>query len=666
MAASLASSLPLPRRGTNALEAIGSAINMWNSQIRGSVYQNNPHKAFSLYRQMKQNGVVHPDNFTFPFLLKACALLSHLPSCQALHTHLLKSPFYPHVFVQTALLDAYLKCDHLPSAHQLFEKMPHRDVASWNAMLLGFAQMGFPDRALVTFREMRVAGVLADAVTVIGVSKAVVETLEWAKGIHSFGVRIGVDADVSVANTWISLYAKCGDLDLAESVFCGIEAPLRTVVSWNSMIAGYAHFEDCVDALRSYRWMLREGFRPDSSTIISLLSSCAQPQAIRTGMLVHSNAIRVGSDADICVVNTLISMYCKCGDVDSARQLFDGMHDRSCVSWTAMISGYAEKGDLDEASTLFTAMELMGQKPDMVTVLSMISGCGQAGDLEVGKKIDAYASYNGLKHYVVVCNALIDMYAKCGSINDARYLFNAMKDRTVVSWTAIISGCALNGLFEEALDLFYNMEELGLKPNHITFLAVLQACTHAGFLEKGLEFFKMMMALYQINPGLDHCSCIVDLLGRKGKLKQALDFILNMPMKPDAAIWSALLAACKIHKNIEIGEYAHHHLLELEPYAAFPYVGMANLYASEERWNEVASIRTLMKHKGVKKPPGKSFIEVNGKNHAFTAEDRKHYEEELIYAVLNSLFLQSKHESSSRYSDVALELESESGVMLNM
>ncbi|KAK9285920.1 hypothetical protein L1049_025121 [Liquidambar formosana] len=633
-----------------------STVGLWNSNIREALNQGYTQKSLLLFRQMKQMGL-EPDHLTFPFVAKACGKLSNLSYSQIVHTHVVKSPFQSDIFVQTAMVDMYVKCKHLECAFNLFERMPVRDVASWNAMLMGFAQSGRIDRVSILFREMRFSGIQADSVTVVGLTQSICysKNLKLVKAIHSFGIQIGIESNVSVANTWIAAYAKCGELGLAESVFDGICMGLRTVVSWNSMIAGYAYFEKFLDAVNFYKWMLHDEYRPDISTILNLLSSCVQPEALIQGKMIHAHGIQVGCDLDITVGNTLISMYSKCGAIDSARYLFDSMSSRTCVSWTAMIGGYAEKGDLDEALTLFYAMEAVGEKPDLVTVVSLISGCGQTGALELGRWVDSYAISNELKNSVVVCNALIDMYMKCGSINDAREIFYTIPERTVVSWTTMIAGCALNGEFKEALDLFFSMVELGLKPNHITFLAVLQACTHAGFLEKGWECFDLMTKVYKINPGLDHYSCVADLLGRRGKLKEALDLIHSMPIKPDAGIWGALLAACKIHHDVEIGEYVACHLFELEPQTAVSYVEMANIYASAGRWDGVARIRTLMKCNGVKKLPGQSLVQVNGKSHVFTVEDSCHPEGLLIYEMLDGLALQLKEEGFSPHLQGILE-----------
>lgn len=635
-----------------------SNVAIWNSTVREAVNQGHAHRALLLFRQMKQSGF-EPDNFTFPFVAKACSKLSDPKLSLVFHTHVVKSSFGSNVFVQTAIVDMYIKCGRLDDAYNVFERMPERDVASWNAMVVGFSQSGYLDRVLHVFRRMRFAGFQPDSVTVMGLTQACLHSkdLKMVKAIHSFGIRTGMDADVSVANTWIGSYSKCGDLNLAMLLFDGIELGSTTVVSWNSMIAGFANFEKFLDALNCYKRMLLGGHRPDASTILSLLSSCVKPETLFQGTIIHCHGIQLGCVSDVSVINTLISMYSKCDDVVSARFLFDGMSNRTCVSWTAIISGYSEKGDLDEALRLFHAMEAAGEKPDLVTMLSLISGCIQAGALELGKWIHSYAFSHGLRENIVFCNALIDMYAKCGSMNDARELFYLMPEKTIVSWTTMVSGCALNGKFKEALDLFYLMLKLGLKPNHITFLAVLQACTHAGLLDKGVECFSMMTNVYNITPGLDHYSCIADLLGRRGMVKEALKLIQSMPIKPDIGIWSALLAACKIHRNLEIGEYVSRHIFELDPQVAVPYVEMANIYASDGKWDGVAAIRTMMKNNKVKKSPGQSVVQVNGKPHVFTVEDRGHPEGFHIYMMLENLILLLKEEGYSPLAENTFEHE---------
>ncbi|CAN8325234.1 unnamed protein product [Cochlearia groenlandica] len=637
--------MSLIRRRLNRLPGL-SSVNTWNFQIREAINRNDPTESLLLFREMKRRGF-EPNNFTFPFVAKACARLADTCCCEMVHAHVLKTPFWSDVFVGTATVDMFVKCKSLDNAFKVFGKMPERDATTWNAMMSGFSQLGHTDKAFALFREMRLDEILSDSVTVMTLIQAASfeKSLKLLMGVHGFGIRLGVDAQVTVANTLISTYAKCNDFDSAKSLFEGIERSYMTVVSWNSMLKAYAVFREPFDAFRLYRLMLCEEFKPDLSTFINMAVSCQTHETLIRARLIHSQAIRFGTDQDIEVINTFISMYLKSGDIYSARLLFDAMRYRTCVSWTVMISGYAERGDMDEALALFHTMTKDGVKPDLVTILSLISGCGKFGSLEIGKWVDAIANTYGYKRdNIMVCNALVDMYSKCGSILKAREIFDNMSQKTVVTWTTMIAGYALNSIFLESLELFHKMIDLDYKPNHITFLAVLQACAHSGSLEKGWEYFLVMKEVYNISPGLDHYSCMVDLLGKKGKLKEALELIRNMLAKPDAGIWGALLGACKIHRNVELAEQAAKCLFTLEPETAAPYVEMANIYADAGMWDGFARIRSMMKRRNIKKYPGESVIWVDGKNHSFTVGERDHAEHGRIYLLLDGLFLFARDE----------------------
>lgn len=621
------------------------SIASWNSCIRQAVNNGDFRKALLLFAELKKQSHLHPDNLTFPFVAKACAKLSDLKLSRTIHAHIVKTPYCSDAYVHTALVDMYAKCGRLGCAHQVFDEMPVRDVTSWNALVVGFARAGVFDRVSSLFNRMRAACVVPDAVTLMGLTHLIsaMKDSMLLSGVHCFGMKLGLEKDVLVANTLIAGYAKCRDLCSAERVFCGIALDCLSVVSWNAMIAGFAYFEEWVKAIEVYIRMLRCEYRPDASTILNLLTSMAQQSdSLLCGMLVHAHGVKIGCDTDITVLNTLVCVYSKSGDIDSARCIFDCMNVRSCVTWTVMIGAYANKGDLDEAFSLFHDMEAAGEMPDAVTVFHLIAACGKVGGLEVGRWIDDYATAKGLKKDLMVCNALLDMYAKCGSMEHAQSVFLATDEKNVVSWTSLISGFALNGKSREALDHFDRMLESGIEPNHVTFLSVLQACTHAGLLEKGWEIFNMMSNQYSLRPGLDHYACVADLFGRRGKLREALDFIEEMPVAPDAGIWGALLGACKIHHNLEIGEHAARQLFRLEPRAAAPYVEMANIYALAKEWGGVAAMRVEMKAKQVAKSPGQSVVHVDGKCYSFTVEDRFHPNRCRIFETLDDLVLQLK------------------------
>ena len=535
-------------------------------------------------------------------------------------------------------------------AEVMFEEMPERDVTTWNAMILGFSETGFLDKVLVLFRRMRLAEIIPDSLTIISLTQASEsgKELVFVRVFHCLGIRIGVSGDVSVSNTWVSAYAKCGDLRSAKLVFGEIPNGLRSVVSWNSMISGCAYLGK-FDEVSDYLQLMNQNcVQPDLGTVLSLLSLFGQAESLVEGMMIHSFAIKAGFSSDVAFVNTLISLYSKCGEIEAAQYCFDSLSKRTCVTWTALISGYAKVGEINRAFALFHGMEASGEKPDAVTVVAILSVCSQTGNLELGQSMNQYTISNGLEGNVVVCNALIDMYAKCGSMADASRLFYKMHNRTIVSWTAMIMGYAMNGQFREALDLFSEMLGLGIEPNHVTFLGVLQACTHGGFLKKGWYYFDMMKKAYQIVPRLEHYACMVDLFGRWGKLRDALEFVESMHVEPDAGVWGALLGACITHRETEIGEYAASRLFELEPNAAVSYIGIANIYAARERWEGVAKIRAMMKREGVSKLPGQSIVQLNGRGHAFTVEDRSHPEGLLIYEMLDGLTLHLKEKGRRR------------------
>ncbi|XP_073006932.1 pentatricopeptide repeat-containing protein At4g19191, mitochondrial [Typha latifolia] len=634
-----------------------STVASWNSAIRAATDKGLHREAILIYRRMKQCGL-QPDHLTFPFLLKSCARLPDASLAAVFHAHVVKSPFYPDVFVGTAMVDAYVKSRQLENARNLFEEIPNRDAAAWNCIIMGFSELGSLENVLGFFRLMRLDEMNPDSVTVVSLTRSCgyQKKLGLLRVVHCLAIQVGVTSDVSVANTLIAAYCKCEDLDGAELVFAEIPIEMRSVVSWNSMISGYAYVGRSKEVIDFFHQMVKDGLRPDVSTTVSLLSSFASSGSILEGMLVHSLAIKSGMDSDVSVLNTLISLYSKCGDVEAARDCFDKMAKRTCVSWTALISGYTQRGDIDEATNLFFAMEATGERPDAVTVVALLSACSQIGALELGRLMNRYALANGFAENILVGNALIDMYAKCGYIGEAQRLFDSMSERTIISWTAMIMGYAMNGDFIKALDLFTQMLDAGLKPNHVTFLAVLQACVHGGLLEKGWSYFHMMSEMYGIVPRLEHYASMIDLLGRQGRLNEALDFIKSMPLEPDSGVWGALLGACISRSETDIGEYVANRLFELEPQTAVSYVGMANIYAAKERWKGVAEIRTMMKQKKARKSPGQSTVHVDGQFHAFTSEDRFHPEGLHIYEVLDTLALQLKKADQDTDLDTRLHI----------
>lgn len=375
----------------------------------------------------------------------------------------------------------------------------------------------------------------------------------------------------------------------------------------------------------------------------------------------------------IPLANALIDMYVKCGDLAEAKMLFDGMDDRTMVSWTTMVVGYARFGYLDaarrlfyeipekdvvpwnaligayvqaksgkEALSLFHEMQARNVKPDEVTMVNVLSACAQLGALDVGIWIHNYIEKHNLTLNVALGTALVDMYAKCGNITKALRVFHKIPSRNALTYTSIIGGLALHGDVQDALSIFLEMIDVGLMPDKVTFLGILSACCHGGLVEQGRQFFSQMSSKFKIVPELKHYSCMVDLLGRAGLLEEAIELIEAMPLKADAVIWGALFFACRIHKNVELGERAAVKLLELDPGDSGIYVLLANIYVEANMWHKAGEVRKVMRERGVDKTPGCSSIELNGNVYEFIVRDKSHSQSNQIHACLIQLTKQMK------------------------
>jgi len=404
---------------------------------------------------------------------------------------------------------------------------------------------------------------------------------------------------------------------------------------------------------------------PDNYTFNFLVRTCAQLVASETGPSVHGALIKHGFHHDPHVQSGLIFMYAelgclsschrvfgeipepdlvcqtamvsacaKCGDVGFARELFDVMPQRDPIAWNAMIAGYAQSGKSREALDLFNLMQMMGVRVNEVSMVSVLSACTHLGALDQGRWAHTYIERNKLRVTVTLGTALIDMYAKCGNVNKAMEVFWGMKEKNVYTWTSVMGGLAMNGFGEKCLKLFSLMKQEGVQPNEVTFVSVLRGCSVVGLVKEGREHFESMSKVYGIEPQLEHYGCMVDLYGRAGRLHEALNFINNMPVKPHSGAWGALLNACRMHKNMELGELASRKIVELEAKNHGAYVLLSNMYADSKNWEGVSSVREIMKAKGVRKLPGCSVIEVDGEVHEFIVGDKTHPRHDEIEMML--------------------------------
>ncbi|MCD7453308.1 Pentatricopeptide repeat-containing protein, chloroplastic [Datura stramonium] len=539
----------------------------------------------------------------------------------------------------TSVVNLYAKCGMVGDAYKMFDRMPEKDLVCWNTVISGYAQNGMSKRALELVLRMQEEGCnRPDSVTVVSMlpACAAIGSLQMGKSIHGYVFRNGFESLVNVSTALVDMYAKCGSVGTARLIFDKMDS--MTVVSLNAMIDGYARNGYYDEALVIFQRMLDEGFKPTNVTIMSTLHACAESRNIELGQYVHKLVNQLGLGSNVAVVNSLISMYCKCQRVDIAAELFENLKERTLVSWNAMILGYAQNGCVMDALTNFCKMHLQNIKPDSFTMVSVVTALAELSVLRQAKWIHGFSVRTCLNRNVFVATALVDMYAKCGAVHTARKLFDMMDDRHVTTWNAMIDGYGTHGYGKEAVELFEEMRKGHVEPNDITFLCVISACSHSGFVEKGQNYFMIMREVYSLEPSMDHYGAMVDLIGRAGRLSEAWKFINNMPIKPGLNVYGAMLGACKIHKNIDLGEKAADKLFELDPNDGGYHVLLANMYATASMWHKVAKVRTMMERKGIQKTPGCSLVDLRNEVHTFYSGSTSHPQSEKIYAYLEKLF----------------------------
>ncbi|CAL9025860.1 unnamed protein product [Prunus brigantina] len=440
----------------------------------------------------------------------------------------------------------------------------------------------------------------------------------------------------------IVFYNNCECLNDAQRVLD--EMPVRNVVSWTAMISAFSKRGYASEALNLFLQMLRSGTEPNEFTFATVLTSCSGAWGFDLGRQIHSLIIKTKFESHIFVGSSLLDMYAKAGRIYEARGVFNCLPERDVVSCTAIISGYAQLGLDEEALELFRLLQREGMTSNYVTYASVLTALSGLAALDLGRQVHNHVLRRELPSYVVLQNSLIDMYSKCGNLSYSRRIFDSMPERTVISWNAMLVGYSKHGMGKEVVKLFRLMkEENKVRPDSVTFLAVLSGCSHGGMEDRGLEYFYAMAEGENgIEPELEHYGCVADLLGRAGRVEEAFEFIKKMHFEPTAAIWGSLLGACRVHSNVEIGEFVGFRLLQIEPENAGNYVILSNLYASAGRWEDVRNVRELMVEKAVIKEPGRSWIELDQILHTFHASDRSHPRREEVSAKVKELSVKLK------------------------
>ncbi|KAK1351550.1 putative pentatricopeptide repeat-containing protein [Heracleum sosnowskyi] len=553
------------------------------------------------------------------------------------HSRLLRSGLDQDNYLINMFLKSIFSFSNQSYARLVFNQTHQPNVFLWNTMIQGFVSKNCFDEALQLFVSMRKQSFLPNNFTLPFVLKACSRLPEYKLGleVHSLVVKGGFDDDVFVKTGMVCLYSRSGCLGDAHKVFEDIVD--KNVVCWTAIISGYIGIKKFKEAIDMFRGLLEMNLRPDSYTLVRVLSACTQLGDVDTGVWIHRYVSDIGMERNVFVGTSLVDMYAKSGNMEAARRVFDGMSEKDIVSWSAMIQGYASNGLPKEALDIFYAMQKENLKPDCYAMVGVLSACARLGALELGVWASSLIDENEFLTNPVMGTALIDMYAKCGKLDLAWDVFKGMKEKDRVVWNAIITGLAMNGHVKAAFSLFAQMEKFGIRPDGNTFVALLCGCTHAGLVDEGRKYFYSISNVYSLTPTIEHYGCIVDLLGRAGSLKEAHQLIKNMPIEANAIVWGGLLNGCRLHRDTQLAEEVLKKLVELEPWNSGNYVLLSNIFSANHKWDDAVNIRSTMNKRGIQKIPAYSWIEVDGIVHEFLVGDTSHPLSEKIYAKLDDI-----------------------------
>ncbi|KAE8677239.1 Tetratricopeptide repeat (TPR)-like superfamily protein isoform 2 [Hibiscus syriacus] len=652
----------------------------WTSLMFGYLDNGDFDNVIHLYNEMGKEEISCTEN-TFATVITACSFLEDKLLGLKVLGHVVKSGFETKVSVANSLINMLACLGSLKEACYVFSLMDESDTISWNSIISAHVQNGLCRESMSFFHLMRHLHKKINSTT-LGTLLSVcssVDNLKWGKGIHSLVFRLGLDSNVCICNSLLGMYFEAGSLDDAEFVFK--EMPERDLISWNSMMTCYVRGGRSLDALKLLIEMLQMNKATNYVTFMSALAACSNSEFIDEGKIVHALVILTGLSENLVVGNASITMYVKSGMMVEAKKVFQMMPKRNQVTWNALIGGHAENEEPGEAVKVFQLMREEGIKADYITILldkntiswnaiiaanahhgleeevlkciakmrnagvdldqfSFSEGLAAAAKLAVleeGQQLHCLAVKHGFDLDPFVMNAAMDMYGKCGEMEDVLRILPQLLNRSRLSWNILISAFARHGNFQEARETFSEMLEMGVKPDHVTFVSLLSACSHGGLVDEGLTYYAAMSKEFNVQPTIEHCVCIIDLLGRSGRLIEAKTFISEMPVLPDALVWRTLLASCKIHGNLELGWKAAEHLIKLDPSDDSAYVLYSNICATTGKWGAVEDVRRQMGSYNIKKKPAFSWVKLKNEVVLFGMGDQTHPQTNEIYAKLGEL-----------------------------
>ncbi|XP_058191007.1 pentatricopeptide repeat-containing protein At3g12770-like [Rhododendron vialii] len=541
------------------------------------------------------------------------------------HANIVTSGLSQNVFLSNRLTNSYSLCGLMEDAEHVFHRISDKNTVSWTILISGYAKNHFFVEAIEVLRKMITVSLLPNEITISSILPAFgnMGLTQMGRSVHCFWIRNGFATNVFVETALVGMYSKLGFAGAAQQVFDGMSE--RNVVAWNAMISCYSRCGFGEEGFRLFNSMRREGFHVDCFTIMSLISASSGVEDLRVGEGVHGLTVRNGVESDQLVKTALMEVYVNGKRIEDAYFLFNDMPVKDVVAWTLMLTAFSSGQYWNKAIEHFNEMRRVEDlELDSVALTGIMSSCSDSGALHQGRRVHALVVKTGFAHDVFLGSAIIDMYANCANLEDARKYFEGMEEKDVACWNAMIVSNGMNGYGNDAIDLFLRMKGSGINPDESTLVCVLCACSHAGMVDQGLHIFRHMVRTWNIVPNLQHYACVVDLLGRAGRLGDAYSLVNSMPFHPDFDVYCALLSACKIHGNIELGIKISEKLFQLEPNDAGYYILLSNMYALAGNWECVRMARVSLRSKGLKKDPGFSSIEIDGELYTFMAGEKDH------------------------------------------
>ncbi|KAI0498529.1 hypothetical protein KFK09_019417 [Dendrobium nobile] len=574
---------------------------LYNSILSGYLLNGLPRLALATFCEMIIQSV-NPDSISLISAISASAMSIYLLLGKSLHAYSIRNGFHSNINVLNALLAFYSECNQFQYTLKLFNIMQARNLVSWNTLICGWTDIGDTQSAVAFFRQIGREDLKFDLITMISILPSIhkSENIALGKSFHALAIKNGFDSDTTLANALISMYANCGSVDDSHVLFQSVA--FRSTVSWNALLTGYRKLKSSKEVMKLFNQMIEVGQKPNSVTLLNILSCC---EAQIQGKSIHAFALRNFYNLETTLHTSSLCMYARFQNFEYCCRLFGTMDRNNVVYWNTMMSIYSQRKHT-EVLNFFKEMLDDQVGPDAVTVLTLVSACSQLGSLDLAQCIHGFIIRSGFERSTSLINSFIDMYAKTGSISTAKRLLDELQEKDLISWSTMINGYGMHGDGEAAMELFLKMQESGACPDDITFVSILSACSHAGLVEEGRIFFKLMVEKHHITPRMEHYACLIDLFSRSGHLIEAFDLVRKLPFKPSIELLESLLGACNCHGDAEVGEAVGKLLIELHPTTS-SYVMLSNIYSAAERWKDSGRLRFDMRAKEIRKEPGISF-----------------------------------------------------------